>query len=83
LPDGIVSQKVCQFRKSLGWKSVMDFRRCWVITLPLWYILRPFGIWYIFPHFGLLDLEESGNPDPKPRFRRNLRSRIGMYLCLP
>jgi hypothetical protein len=33
----------------------------------IWYILWPFGnvvvIWYIFPRFGLLCQEKSGNPD--------------------
>jgi hypothetical protein len=32
----------------------------------IWYILWPFGnvvlIWYIFPHFGILCQEKSGNP---------------------
>jgi hypothetical protein len=31
-----------------------------------WNILRPFGnvvvIWYMFPHFGILCQEKSGNP---------------------
>jgi hypothetical protein len=32
----------------------------------VWYILCPFGnlvvIWYIFPRFGILGQEKSGNP---------------------
>jgi hypothetical protein len=32
----------------------------------IWYILWPFrnlvAIWYIFPHFGILNKEKSGNP---------------------
>jgi hypothetical protein len=32
----------------------------------IWYILWPFGnvavIWFIFPHFGVLGQEKSGNP---------------------
>jgi hypothetical protein len=32
----------------------------------IWFILWPFGnvvvIWYIFPHFGILCKEKSGNP---------------------
>jgi hypothetical protein len=32
----------------------------------IWYILRPYGnivvIWYIFPRFGQLCQEKSGNP---------------------
>jgi hypothetical protein len=34
--------------------------------MVIWYILWPFGnvvvIWYIFPRFGLLCQEKSGNP---------------------
>jgi hypothetical protein len=36
----------------------------------IWYILWPFGnvvvIWYIFPRFGKLCQEKSGNPDANP-----------------
>jgi hypothetical protein len=42
----------------------------------IWNILRTFGIfpdnlvhyvliWYTFPHFGIMDEEQSGNPDPR------------------
>jgi hypothetical protein len=34
--------------------------------MVIWYILWPFGnvvvIWYIFPLFGILSQETSGNP---------------------
>jgi hypothetical protein len=37
----------------------------------IWYILWPFGnvvaIWYIFPRFGILCQEKSGNPDWRRR----------------
>jgi hypothetical protein len=47
--------------------------RCWYILWTFWYILRTFDIfyghlvnfvviWYIFPHFGILYQEKSGNP---------------------
>jgi hypothetical protein len=37
----------------------------------IWYILWPFGIfyshlWYIFPYFGMLHQEKSGNPGCLP-----------------
>jgi hypothetical protein len=36
----------------------------------IWYILWPFGnsvvIWYIFPRFGILCQEKSGNPARDP-----------------
>jgi hypothetical protein len=42
-------------------------------TTAIWNILRPFGIfyghwylvviWYIYPHFGMLYQEKSGNPE--------------------
>jgi hypothetical protein len=39
----------------------------WVYFTAIWYILRPFGIfydyWYIFFRFGMLYQEKSGNPD--------------------
>jgi hypothetical protein len=35
----------------------------------VYFILFPFGnfvvIWYIFPRFGILDQEKSGNPVPE------------------
>jgi hypothetical protein len=35
--------------------------------MAIWYILWPFGyfvvIWYIFPRFGILCQEKSGNPE--------------------
>jgi uncharacterized membrane protein YuzA (DUF378 family) len=44
--------------------------------MAILYILLPFGnlaaIWYIFPHFGTMCQEKSGNPDSRkiwqPRF---------------
>jgi hypothetical protein len=44
-----------------GWKMLVYFT-------AIWYILWPFGnvaeIWYIFPRFGILCQEKSGNPGP-------------------
>jgi hypothetical protein len=47
-------------------------RKCWYILLSfeyfevILYIIRAFGnvvvIWYIFPRFGILCQEKSGNP---------------------
>jgi hypothetical protein len=43
------------------------------IFLAIWYILRPFGnfvvITYIFPHFGTLYQEKSGNPGARSRMK--------------
>jgi hypothetical protein len=40
-----------------------------VYFMAIWYILWPFGnavvIWYIFPRFGMLCQEKSGNPSGK------------------
>jgi hypothetical protein len=37
--------------------------------MTIWSIVRPFGIfcgiWCIFPRFGILDQEKSGNPDAR------------------
>jgi hypothetical protein len=46
--------------------------------MTIWSILRPLEIfnghlvyflviWYIFPGFGILDQEKSGNPDPEAK----------------
>jgi hypothetical protein len=41
----------------------------------IWYILWPFGnvvvIWYIFPRFCILCLENSGNPVPDVEKKEN------------
>jgi hypothetical protein len=48
-------------------------KKCWYILWSIGIFCRPFGIfwpfgsivviWYIFPHFGILYQEKSGNPD--------------------
>jgi hypothetical protein len=42
------------------------FMAIWNILRSFWYILWPFGnvvvIWYVFPRFGNLCQEKSGNP---------------------
>jgi hypothetical protein len=42
--------------------------------MVLWYILWPFGnflaIWYVFPRFGTLCQEKSGNPGSRDIFTR-------------
>jgi hypothetical protein len=48
-----------------------------VYLMSIWNILLPFGIlyghliivviWYIFPRFGIVSREKSGNPDIDPR----------------
>jgi hypothetical protein len=48
----------------------------------IWYILRPFSnvvvIWYLFPRFGILCQEKSGNPAAKAKSER---SKIQMPSC--
>jgi hypothetical protein len=45
--------------RTLEWKTLVYF-------MVIWYILWPYGnvvvIWYIFPRFGKLCQEKSGNP---------------------
>jgi hypothetical protein len=47
--------------------------------MAIWYILGPFGnlvvIWYIFPRFGILYREKSGNPGAHCACRLFKRSR--------
>jgi hypothetical protein len=56
-----------KFWRDLQWKML-------VYSMVIWSILRRFGIfcdhllylrviWYIFPLFGMLDQEKSGNPE--------------------
>jgi hypothetical protein len=60
------------FLRGLQWKMLKYF-------MDIWSILQPFGILYghlvyvmvicyIFPHFGKLYQEKSGNPGFKPKF---------------
>jgi hypothetical protein len=61
---------------------LMHIMRPW--DVKFWDVSRPFGIflwqyWYIFPRFGLLYQEKSGNPVPKP----TLRTLMCGWLTLP
>jgi hypothetical protein len=98
LPDGIFSYQKAQF-----WYT---FRRTW--NGKYWYILWPFGIFYghvefliaiwyilcsIFPRFGMLQQQKSGNPgfylegrSTNPEFRMNglcFDKIISLYFCAP
>jgi hypothetical protein len=46
----------------------------------IWYIWWPFGnivvIWFIFPHFGILCEEKSGNPAQQEDLRLNQISKL-------
>jgi hypothetical protein len=58
-----------KFLRALEWKiHTYIFLVILEYFKVIWYILRPFGnvvvIWYIFPRFGILCQEKSGNPDP-------------------
>jgi hypothetical protein len=51
------------------WYMLWPFGICYghlVYVMAIWYMLWPFGnlvvLWYIFPRFGILCLEKSGNP---------------------
>jgi hypothetical protein len=48
-----------KFWRALEWKIFVYF-------MPIWNILWPFGnfvvIWHMFPRFGILCQEKSGNP---------------------
>jgi hypothetical protein len=51
------------------------FRRHLEYFTAIWYILCPFGnvvvIWYMFPRFGILCQEKSGNPVPEKIFKND------------
>jgi hypothetical protein len=52
--------------EGLGMKKVGIFYGHLEYITAILYILLPFGnlvaVWYIFPHFGILNKEKSGNP---------------------
>jgi hypothetical protein len=47
--------------------------------MSFWYTLWPFGnlveIWYVFPYFGTLNKEKSGNPVAHDSMKNERRSR--------
>jgi hypothetical protein len=69
LPDGIFSNQKSQFGKileGLAMEGVGIFYGQSVYFTAPWYILWPYGIFFVFvyfSHFGLLYQEKSGNPD--------------------
>jgi hypothetical protein len=69
LPDGLFSNQKYKFGKILE-GFIMEHAGIFYAHSEhftvIWYILWPFGnvvlIWYIFPRFGILCQEKSGNP---------------------
>jgi hypothetical protein len=69
----IFKPKITNFGKF--WKALELKRLVYVsyghlnYRMAFWYISLPFGnlvaIWYIFPRFGILCQEKSGNPGPE------------------
>jgi hypothetical protein len=56
---------------TLTWNMLVYFITIWNILRPSGiHILWPYGklpvLWFIFPHFGILYQEKSGNPAPEP-----------------
>jgi hypothetical protein len=58
-----------KFWRVLEWKILVYFRTIWSILrqLEIFYGRLVYFVvaWYIFPRFGILYQEKSGNPDPK------------------
>jgi hypothetical protein len=68
-PDGIFSNQKSQCGWILEGLEVENVRICYSLLeyiTAIWYTLWPFGtllvIWFIFPRFGILYQEKSGNP---------------------
>jgi hypothetical protein len=68
LPDGIFSNQKSKFGlilEGLKMEKVGKFCGHFEYLTVIWYILWPLGnfvvIWYIFPRFGILCQEKSGN----------------------
>jgi hypothetical protein len=55
-----------KFWRVLLWKILLYFMTIWPILRPLQifygHLIYFVAIWYIFPRFGILDQEKSGNP---------------------
>jgi hypothetical protein len=68
LPDGLFSNQKSKFGRALEWKMPVFFMTILECFTVIWHILWPFGnvvvIWFIFPRFGILCREISGNPTP-------------------
>jgi hypothetical protein len=67
LPDGLFSKiPIWVFLEGLRMENAGIFYGHLEYFTVIWYILWPFCnvvlIWYIFPRFGLLCQEKSGNP---------------------
>jgi hypothetical protein len=58
--------KLGKFWRALEWNRLVYSMAIWNLLWFFWYILSPFGnlvaIVYIFPRFGILCQEKSGNP---------------------
>jgi hypothetical protein len=58
---------LCKFWRVLLWKILLYFMAIWPILRPLeifhCHLIYFVAIWCIFPRFGILDLEKSGNPE--------------------
>jgi hypothetical protein len=96
LPDGI-----CTFKPKIpilecnGMEKDGILNGHLVYIMTIWYIIRPFGnleaVWHIFPRFGILCHEISGNPAPTARacLRRFVNEKLPrhaaylkMYQCM-
>jgi hypothetical protein len=51
-----------KFSGALEWKMLEYFMVTWSVLRAIWFILLTYGIFDIFPHFGILCQEKSGNP---------------------
>jgi hypothetical protein len=81
LPDGTFSNQKIPIWENFegpGKENIGTFYAPLEYITAMWYILCPFGnlvaIWHIFPRFGILYREKSGNPDSdeSKRFNTNL-----------
>jgi hypothetical protein len=74
LPDGVFSKQKSKFGsilEGLRMENIGIFYVHLEYFTAIWYNLWPFGnvdaFWYIFPRFGILCLEKSGNPAGRAR----------------
>jgi hypothetical protein len=70
LPDGSFSNQKSQFGQileGLGMEKAGIFFGYFEYIKAIWHMVGPFGnlmaIWYLFPRFGILCQDKSGNPE--------------------
>jgi hypothetical protein len=72
--------QIWEILEGLKMENVGTFYGHLEYNTDVWHILEPFdnlvAIWYIFPRFGILHQEKSGNPGSIPNNRLSFLQRL-------